>query len=63
MIVVAFVYVWLSSSWYGERLRRLIMTVWFSLSWCDFYLCLSNSNEQNIYDQRQEIKSMVVSMP
>ena len=28
----------------------------------DVYLCLGNSNEQNIYDQGQEIISMVVNM-
>ena len=32
------------------------------LSWCDVYLCLVNSDEQSIYDQRQEIKLMVVNM-
>ena len=26
------------------------------------YLCLGDPNEQNIYDQRQKIKSIVVSM-
>ena len=38
------------------------MTVWFSSSWCNVYLCLGDSNEQSIYDNRQEIKSRVVSM-
>ena len=62
MIVVAFVRVWLSLSWCGESLCRLSTTFWFSSLWYDVYLCLGNSNEQNIFDQRQKIKLMVVSM-
>ena len=30
--------------------------------WCDVYLYLDDLNEQSIYDQRQEIKSIVDSM-
>ena len=32
------------------------------LIFVDVYLCLSNSNEQNMYDKRQEIKSIIVRM-
>ena len=33
----------------------------FLLSWCDIYLCLDDSDEQNIYDQRQKIKLIIVN--
>ena len=35
---------------------------WFSSSWCSVYLCLSDLDEQSIYNQRQEIKLIVVKM-
>ena len=31
-------------------------------SWCDIYLYLGDSDKQNIYDKRQEIKSMVINI-
>ena len=62
MIVITFMYVWLSSSWCDEWLCRLRTTVWFSSSCCSVYLCLDDSNEQSIYDKRQEIKLMVVNI-
>ena len=34
----------------------------FSSSWCSVYLCLGNLDEQNIYDQKQEIKSIIINM-
>ena len=40
----------------------LSTTVWFSSSWYDIFLCLGDLDKQNMYDQRQEVKSMVVSM-
>ena len=29
---------------------------------CEVYLCLDDSNEQSIYNQTQEIKSMIINM-
>ena len=40
----------------------LIQRFDFSSSSYDIYLCMSDSNRQNISNQRQQIKSMVVSM-
>ena len=62
MIVVTFMRMWLSSSWCDGWLCFLSTTVSFLSSLCSVYLCLDDSNEQNTYNQRQEIKSMVVSM-
>ena len=62
MIVVAFVSVWLSSSWCDGWLCRLSTTIWFSLLWCDIYLCFDDLNEQSIYDQKQKIKSIIVNI-
>ena len=36
------------------------MHMWLSLF--DVYLCFKDSNEQNIYDKIQKIKSMAVSL-
>ena len=41
---------------------RLSTTFWFSSSWCDVYLCLGDSDEQNIYNHIKEINLMVVNM-
>ena len=41
---------------------RLSTTFWFLSLWYDVYSCLNNSNEQSIFDHRQKIKSMVISM-
>ena len=62
MLVIVFVQVWLSISWCGKWLCRLSTMFWFSSLWCGVYLCLGDSNKQNIFDQRQEFKSMVISM-
>ena len=62
MIVIVFMRVWLSSSWCSGWLYRLSATFWFSSLWCGVYLCLGNSDKQTIYDQRQEIKSMIINM-
>ena len=38
------------------------MTFWFSSLWCDIFLYLGYSNEQSIFNQRQEIKLIIVSI-
>ena len=55
MIVVDFMRVWLSSTWYDEWLYRLGTTFLFSSSWYKVYLCLDNSDEQSIYDKKNQI--------
>ena len=42
--------------------RVIVSSQYDSLVFVGVYLCLGDLNEQNIYDQRQEIKSMIVSM-
>ena len=62
VIGVAFMRVWLLSSWYYRWLCRPSPTVWFSSSWCNVYLYFGDSDKQSKYNQRQEIKSMVISI-
>ena len=49
MIVVTFVGMWLSSSWYDGWLCHLSTMIWFLSSYCDVYLCLGDSNGSKIY--------------
>ena len=47
---------------WSRLLCRLDMMFWFPLSSCGVYLCVHDSDGQNIFNQRQQIKSMVVRM-
>ena len=47
---------------WSRLLGRLDTTLWFISSSCGVYLCGGDSDGQNISNQRQQIKSMVVSM-
>ena len=59
MIVVSFMRVWLSPSWYGGWLCSFSMMFWFSSFWCDVYLYFGDSNEQSIFNKIKEIKLML----
>ena len=60
-LVIALVRVWFSSPSCACGYHRLCVVGGCVVS-VGQYLCLDDSNEQSIYIQRQEIKSMVVSM-
>ena len=47
--------------------RRVIVSCRYdvylsSSSWCNVYLCMSDSDKQKIFNQREKIKSIVVNM-
>ena len=53
---------WLSSFWRGAWLSSFLCNVCLLSLWCDIYLCEGDSNEQSIYNQLQENKSMIINM-
>ena len=42
--------------------RRMVIYVCLSSSSCNVYLYEDDSNDQNIFDQRHEIKSIVINI-
>ena len=63
VILASWCGVCLLSFWSGVRLFVIILVrCSFVFVMVNFYLCEGNLDEQNISDQRQEIKSIVVNM-
>ena len=43
-------------------LYRLVTMFYFSLSYCDLFVCVDNLDEQILFDQKETINQMIISM-